>query len=291
METTHSAVIADYFMQAAGIPSPWRATKYNVDDIAKMVHIWITRHPATRTEKKRGWFGGMTTMQSVSATYATGPELRWRHLNFMDYICVIHTVDELDARHHELPWLGQTGLPFTNRMSRQVFMCLMEGMEMSALCIMLNISFTDLWKFKFALDNGQVKFDYAPVKKTRQSNTDGVTPGATTQTADATNLHTFSTTIPDGTVPDVSSPIWEHLITGDSNIQIKTLSFQLILTKLRQQVSMQENDEVKLMKLRELHRYVERNERSLGHELTQLRAQSALQSNSPKNTQLTSGPA
>ena len=63
-------------------------------------------------------------------------------------------------------------------------------------------------------------------------------------------------------------------ITGDLNIQIKTLSFQLILTKLRQQFSMQQNDEVKIMKLRELHRYVERNERSLGHELKQLRAQS-----------------
>ena len=57
-----------------------------------------------------------------------------------------------------------------------------------------------------------------------------------------------------GNVPDVKDPVWERLITGELNIHIKTLSLQLILTKLRQQVSLQQNDEVKQLKLRELHR-------------------------------------
>jgi len=65
METTQSTAIADYFVRIAGIPSPWRATKYNIDDIAKMVHIWITRHPLPQVEKKRSWFGVSTT-QTVS---------------------------------------------------------------------------------------------------------------------------------------------------------------------------------------------------------------------------------
>jgi len=76
----------------------------------------------------------------------------------------------------------------------------------------------------------------------------------------------------------MSPMVWEQLISGDLNIQIKTLSFQLILTKLRQQFSMQQNDEVKIMKLRELHRYVERNERNLGHELKQAGDQSQSES-------------
>jgi hypothetical protein len=265
METTPSTAIADYFVQAAGIPSPWRITQYQVNDVAKTVHLWITRHPLPQVEKKRNWFGMMSTTPSVSTPPAAGPDLHWRHLNCMDYTCTIHTVDQLDARHHHLPWFGEIGLPFTNRMSRQVFICLSEGMEMSALCAMLDIPFTDLWKFKFALDNGQVRFDYVPAKKA----------GQPTAAATAAQMVAAAELKPDGAVPDVANPVWEQLITGDLNIQIKTLSFQLILTKLRQQVSMQQNDEVKLMKLRELHRYVERNERSLSHELKQLREQSS----------------
>ena len=44
-------------------------------------------------------------------------------------------------------------------------MLLMEGVEINALCTILNIPFTDLWKFKFALDAGQIRFDYAATKK------------------------------------------------------------------------------------------------------------------------------
>jgi hypothetical protein len=66
--------------------------------------------------------------------------------------------------------------------------------------------------------------------------------------------------------------VWEQLISGDLNIQIKTLSFQLILTKLRQQFSMQQNDEVKIMKLRELHRYVERATRYLSRPCRRIQA-------------------
>lgn len=253
MEVSQPFTLANYLVQAAGIPSPWRATQYRIDDVAKMAHVWITRHPLPGVEKKRGWFG-RAVGQNVTEVLATGPEMQWRHLNCMDYTCHIHTVDELDERHYELPWLGQPGLPFSNRLSRQVFACLMEGMEMSAICAILNISFADLWKFKYALDNGEVKFEYTPAKKTRPFAAAPAAPSAST-----------------ANVPDVTDPVWERLITGELNIQIKTLSFQLILTKLRQQVSLQQNNEVKLLKLRELHRYVERNERSLGHELQQLR--------------------
>lgn len=249
MDASDPYAIANYLVQAAGIPAPWRASRYWFDDVAKTVHLWITRHPLPHVEKKRGWFG-LGAAQAASAVPATGPEMEWRHLNCMDYICRIHTVDQLDARHHELPWLGQPDLPFSNRLSRQVFACLTEGMEMSAICELLNIPFADLWKFKHALDLGLARFEYTPVKKTRHA----ALPSAPSA----------------GELPDVANPVWERLITGALDIHIKTLSFQLILTKLRQQVGLQQNDEVKLMKLRELHRYVERNARSLAYELQQL---------------------
>lgn len=266
MEETQTFALASYLVMAAGIPSPWRPTRYRIDEVTKMVHVWITRHPIPDVEKRRGWFG-KSAAQPVAQAPALRTERHWRHLNCMDYTCQIHTQDELDAHHHELPWLGQPGLPFSNSLSRQIFACMMEGMEISTICALMNIPFTELWKFKYALDNGQVNFDYTPTKK--------ILPAVTRSAAAAavpTAASTPATTAV--SVPDVADPIWGQLLTGELNIDIKTLSFQLILTKLRQQVKMQQNDEVKLMKLRELHRYVERNQRSLPYELHQLKEQS-----------------
>lgn len=252
MKEVQAFSIADYLVQAAGIAHPWRAVQYRVDEVATIVHVWITRQPRPNVEKKRNWLG-FATAQALPETPASGPEMQWRHLNCMNFSCQIHTTDALDERHFDLPWFGQPGLPFSNRLSRQIFICLVEGMEMHTVCDMLNIPFTDLWKFKHALDNGQVKYEYTPVRK------------PTAAPASATSLPAASA----GSVPGVDDPVWERLITGELNIHIKTLSLQLILTKLRQQVSLQQNDEVKRLKMRELHKYVERNQRSLGYELNQ----------------------
>jgi len=221
MKETHTGTIADYLAAAAGIPHPWRASHYRIDEVAAMVHVWITRQPKPNVEIKRGWF--------------------------------------------DLPWFGQPGLPFSNRLSRQVFACLTEGMEISAICEIMNIPFADLWRFKHALDNGQVKFEYTSAKK--------ASPAAADSAASPSSSPANA-----GNVPDLDDPIWERIITGELNIQIKTLSLQLILTKLRQQVSLQQNDEVKRLKLRELHKYVERNQRSLDYELHQIKELSQTES-------------
>lgn len=252
MKEPHELAIAGYLAVAAGIPHPWRATEYRIDEVAAMVHVWITRQPHTNGNKKRSWFSRLTTVQAIAEAPINGPEMQWRHLNCMNFTCQIHTFDVLDERHFDLPWFGQPGLPFTNRLSRQVFACLKEGLEIPAICDIHNLAFADLWKFKHALDNGQAKFEYTPRQKTD-------TAAHLSRSADS------------GNVPDVKDPVWERLITGELSIHIKTLSLQLILTKLRQQVSLQQNDEVKQLKLRELHRYVERNQRSLEYELNQVR--------------------
>lgn len=255
MKEVQTFSIADYLVQAAGIAHPWRAVQYRVDEVATIVHVWISRQPRPNAEKKRSWFNFSAGQpQPVTEVAATGPELQWRHLNCMNFSCQIHTTDVLDERHFDLPWFGQPGLPFSNRLSRQIFVCLAEGLEMHAICDILNIPFNDLWKFKHALDNGQVKFEYTASKKTAAADV-GAAPTSTGASE----------------VPGLDDPIWEKLITGDLNIHIKTLSLQLILTKLRQQVSLQQNDEVKRLKLRELHKYVERNQRSLGYELNQFK--------------------
>ena len=41
MDTSNQTALADYFVQAAGIASPWRATAYTINQAAKTMHIWI----------------------------------------------------------------------------------------------------------------------------------------------------------------------------------------------------------------------------------------------------------
>lgn len=263
-------------MQAAGIPHPWRAVQYRVDEVARIVHVWITRQPKPNVEKKRSWFN-FSPAEPVIEVPAIGPEMQWRHLNCMNFTYQVHTTDALDERHFDLPWFGQPGLPFSNRLSRQIFICLSEGMEIHAICDVFNIPFTDLWKFKHALDNGQVKVEYTSTWKSSSHTNANHANNANQPNTNPAPLQTGGKTLASDSapqvnnVPDLDDPIWEQLITGQLNIHIKTLSLQLILTKLRQQVSLQQNDEVKRLKLRELHKYVERNQRSLGYELNQLK--------------------
>lgn len=250
MQTSQSPDIAELFGLAAGLQSPWRASQYSIDHISKSIHVWVTGQ-APQVVQKRGWFGVKAVQAAASP--ASAADQRWRHLDCMDYACFIHTQEQLDASHRDLPWFGAPDMPFSNRLARKVFQFLMEGLDMQLICDVLKLSFTDLWKFKYALDNGLLHFEYAPVAHRKLKDVGvSVAPGAV------------------GTVPDMCDPVWENLITGTLNIQIKTLGFQLLLAKLRQQVSLQQSDDVKLMKLRELHRYVERHERVLSHELSQL---------------------
>ena len=72
-------------------------------------------------------------------------------------------------------------------------------------------------------------------------------------------------------MPDVTDPVWLRLLDGDLSLDIKVLSLKLMLTKLRSQLDLIHDEEVRLLKLKELHRYFVKNERVLNHELAQLR--------------------
>lgn len=72
-------------------------------------------------------------------------------------------------------------------------------------------------------------------------------------------------------MPDVTDPVWLRLLDGDLSLDIKVLSLKLMLTKLRSQLDLIHDEEVRLLKLKELHRYFVKNERVLTHELDQLR--------------------
>lgn len=75
----------------------------------------------------------------------------------------------------------------------------------------------------------------------------------------------------DDEVPDVSDPLWQALLSGDCDIEVRTLSLRLLLTKLRQQARGLQDDELRMLKLVELHRFFARHRAVLRHELEQLR--------------------
>ena len=246
---------SDPWALAAGMAAPWRTTQYRIDPVAKMLHLWITRHPQPEAvAKKRSWLGlfGPASTPAAAPAPAQGPEMQWRHLNCMDYTCVIHTTDVLEERHHDLPWLGKPGMPFSNRMAKQVIQTVSNGVELSTVADLYSIAYADLWKFKFAIDNGQADAQRSPPPA----------PAAASAAPAAPQAHA---------IPDVAHPVWERLIEGQLSIDIQTLGLQLLLSKLRQQVQLQPTPEVRQVKLRELHRYTLRNAHSLVHELTQIK--------------------
>jgi hypothetical protein len=264
--------LSAYFGLAAGLRPPWRVSQYAMDSSSRSLHLWVTQEPEPQVPLKRSWFGLRAVALAPRPVLQEGQV--WRHVDCMGYAAFIHTPDTLHDDDQGLDWLGPRQMPFTHGLSRKVFALLSEGLDLPVVCELLRIQFADLWKFKYALDNGLLPFEFTPLRRFK--------PRPPTAPVSASSAFPFSLASSEASpsqpapladvdgVPDLAEPVWEQLITGELTIQIKTLGFQLLLSKLRQQVSMQHNDEVKLMKLRDLHRYVQRHERVLGHELAQI---------------------
>lgn len=267
---------ANLLATAAGLSLPWRFVKWRVDINTNAIHIWVTKlKPIKTAEVNSAWFGlRKVHKEKLSEPPAVGLDQCWRHIDALDFTFYVHTTDELSEQDHQLAWFGQPGTPFTNQLSRKIFIGLSENLNSIAICQMFGIQSADLSKFKLAIDSGLYKFGYKAAGKTQA-----------TALANPTNerpvvVEKKSTALPlAAIVPSMHDPIWEGLLLGSVNIKIKALSFQLILTKLRQQVRLHNFDEIKVLKMRELHRYVERNQKSLAFELqliTELNAQRRL---------------
>lgn len=71
-------------------------------------------------------------------------------------------------------------------------------------------------------------------------------------------------------LPDVSDPLWLALLQGERDLDVRTLSLKLLLTKLRAQARSIRDDEVMMLKLVELHRFFGRHQAVLRHEIGQL---------------------
>ena len=133
---------------------------------------------------------------------------------------------------------------------------------MAAVCAFLDVPMADLWRYRYALENGQL----GP----------GGEDGTTLPVAAVEPLRRVAAAVnpvPNGVasrVPPPDDPVWLDLLEGRRQLDVRVLSLQLLLSRTRAQVAVIADADVRRMKLRDVHRYFVKNERMLAYELGQL---------------------
>jgi len=121
-----------------------------------------------------------------------------------------------------------------------------DGIKLQSICAILDITVGDLWKFKHGLDSGKTNL---------------MTTLAETPASDAAS---------GSRVPEPDAAVWPGLLDGSVNLDIRLLSLKLLLTRMRDQMRVITDPEVRALKCYELQRFFVRYEKTLGHELTQI---------------------
>lgn len=220
------------------IEHPWEVCEYRLDIRKRRCDVWIAHQP------ERGWFG-----RPKGAS--PGETAVWQHLAIGPVRFHLHVTVPHGVEVGEAAWMGEPGMPFTRALAGRVFALFGEGVPLPSVCALMDLSLQDVWRYRFALDTGRARGGQAERARPRDE-------------ADAPAAAGHS-------VPDVTDPVWQRLLDGDLSLDIRILSLRLMLTKLRSQLALIHDDEVRLLKLKELHRYFVKNERVLTHELDQLR--------------------
>lgn len=203
--------------------------------------------------EKSGWFS-----RPKAAAPDNAKTQVWRHVNMGTWRCLVHVAVPPGQPMDGLPWCGEEGIPFTRAMAQQVANHLFAGFKLQEVCDLLDLEITDLWKFKYSLDHGKAGLSAAKPGAGNKGRAERVA-GADSSSG----------------VPSTANKVWEQLLDGSLQIEIRYLSLKLILTKLRVQMEVIEDPDVRALKAQEIYRYFVRNEKMLAHELTQLRAAAA----------------
>ncbi|MBS1129090.1 MAG: hypothetical protein H6R16_92 [Proteobacteria bacterium] len=223
----------DWLHKALGINPPWQISHLIENLSTSRLDVWVSLE-----RPKSGWFFS----QRPSAPEHTLPV--WRHLNIGNFKCHIHANPVEAGRHNNLGWIGDDGQPFTRAMVQLIGAHFLAGLSIQAVCPLLDIPAADVWKLKHNLDNGRTSLN-APAPL-------GDSPAV------------------DHIIPEASHAIWQQLLSGEFNLDIRVLSLKLLMTKLREQVLRIQDSEVHTLKAHELQRYFVRHAHLLAHELEQI---------------------
>lgn len=232
------------------VDDPWTVQDYRFEPRKRRLEVWIGTAPP------RSWFGFASRNGSRPAT-----EQVWRHVDLANWRTTVTVAVPEGADVSGAPWTGDPGAPFTRTLAKRVFDLLNEGLSLRSICSVLDLPLDQVWKYRYALDSGKTRIlreeEAAPA------------PDAPRAAAEAVLAEEGAA---GGQVPDLTDPCWLRLIEGELPLDIRVLSLRLMLTRVSSQLEVISDEEVRMLKLRELHRYFVKNERMLGHELAQLRA-------------------
>ncbi|MDG5974305.1 hypothetical protein H010_03522 [Hydrogenophaga taeniospiralis CCUG 15921] len=226
------------------IERPWEVREYQFDPRKRRCDVWVA------PEVERGWFG---RERKPAASTLTGS---WRHLSIGPIQCHLHVALPPGQHHPGLEWLGEPGMPFTRALSQRVFAMFNQGVSLQSVCTLMDLSLQDVWRYRYAIDSGRPS---------------GVAEAPVAASPAAAPRAPWADEPGHPNVPDLTDPVWMRLLNAEMGLDIRVLSLKLMLTRVRSQLELINDEEVRLLKLRELHRYFVKNERVLTHELAQLR--------------------
>ena len=226
------------------IERPWEVRDYRLDVRKRRCDVWIGQEP------ERGWFGRPKAAPA-------GEMAVWQHLAIGPVRFHLHVTVPHGFESRGIGWMGDAGMPFTRALAARVFALFGEGVPLQSVCTLLDLSLQDVWRYRYALDTGRAGGSEPVARPAEPAPAPAATRAGPAPASTA--------------VPDVTDPVWLRLLDGDLSLDIKVLSLKLMLTKLRSQLDLIHDEEVRLLKLKELHRYFVKNERVLTHELDQLR--------------------
>ena len=284
----------DWMGQILGVTAPWQVTDVRVQPSTGIVSVQIEQpEPMSRF-----WLGRRNTVGAR--------KLRWDHIGVAGHRCEVILIVRAGQKVPEASWAGEADMPFTRGLSRLVLDLLLEGIGMSQLCRMLELPFSDLWKYKYRIDQGQApQTDKTPSPNTPPAQRSAApTPGPTlpaalaaASTPPAAPTAKAADVTPEASRPDAApapaastkvdvmlgheaaielppadAAIWLSLLKGKLALDVQALSLKLLLTKTLREAQQHSDPDLHSQAAQALHRYFERNRALLGHEIHQLAA-------------------
>ena len=230
-----------------GVTSPWIVHDIHVNKTYNRCEIRIGM-------AKTGWFGTRKAVQNFDGHHKV-----WRHLNLGNLRCNIRVDYPAGGVLPDAPWCGDNRAPFSHALGNQIVSLLSEGLSLGTIARILELDADLLWQFKHGVDTGKW--------------------GSSAKILGAAKKAENSEGIPEeppvNTLPPVSAAVWRELLAGTKVLDMRNLGLRLLLTRLRQQYSMAQDEEVRQMKVQQLRQYFEKNAGSAVYEIEQL--QEALQ--------------
>lgn len=241
------------------VEQPWSVRNYRFDFAARRIDIWIG------TSSVLNWFG-VTRKPTEQVT-----DYIWRHDNLGAWHSHVHLALPAGMTLPNTAWSGAADQPLTRSIAHKVLTLLGEGLHLRHICEVLDLSLDEVWKYRYAA--GANISTSADLDAREPALVARGTPAPQRAPVSApARVHAAPTGNDTDTVPDLSDPVWRHLLEGRVTLDIRVLSLKLLLSRMRTQLADTSDEEIRLLRVRELHRYFERNARMLGYELYQIKA-------------------